>query len=379
MILHRHLQVNSEFFYANKLDLSKFESYIKTKLKFKKYSQDDFDTLIEGLVFEEKEQYIFIKTKNNGEFLLSSIHCKTSKDDAINYLKLNAKNQTVYLFDNVDYFSYGRFAVASNEKIERYLAFNCEATDDENVVDWIGKPHKWEYETHTFYSKKRLEDFEMSFDSDTVCEMAEYYLPFITEDLEIKEIFVFSKEPIEVYKPNNKKNQKPKKPKFNTSKLEKIFGIFNKNRIQFASVTLNVTKHAVVFSNCILRVLTQSKPLSPTDKILSTNKTELLWVDVDDFKTKFLSNLITMVEDITNAKESTVISARETLLSIDRKISNYNTFYIHIFMFSKKKFKLVLTSKQEDHDIEYQLGNKFNLKLVDKILKLIDLEQPQNQ
>ena len=70
MILHQHLQVNSEFFYAQQLDLTKFDTFIKTKIKFKKYSQDEFDTLIEDLVFQEKEQYIFIRTKDKGDFLL---------------------------------------------------------------------------------------------------------------------------------------------------------------------------------------------------------------------------------------------------------------------------------------------------------------------
>lgn len=368
MILHQHLQVNSEFFYAQQLDLTKFDTFIKTKIKFKKYSQDEFDTLIEDLVFQEKEQYIFIRTKDKGEFLLSSIHSKLSKDDAISYLKFNAKNQTCYLFDNVDYFSYGRFGIASNEKIERYLSFNSEPADDENIVEWIGKPHKWEYETHTFYTKKKLEDFEMFFDSDAVCEMAEYYLPFITDELDIKEIFVYSKEPIKYYKP-----KKSNKLTITNDNLEKIYNILQKYNFNFASVCINANNNAVIFSNYILRIITQSTPVSPTDKILSSNKMQFMWTTIKQFKANFLDTLVDMICDFENAQETNLISIRNNLLRIDDKLKESNVYYIHFMMKNKKKFKLILTSKKEEHNIEHKLGNKLNLKLIDKILKLMGL------
>lgn len=368
MKLYQHLQVNSEFFYSNTLDVSKFDGYKKTKIKTKKYSQSDFDTMVESLIFDDKELYVYIKTKNSGEFLLSSIHSKTSKEDAINYLKLNSKNQTAYLFDNVDYFSYGRFAIAKDEKIERYLSFNSEAMENENVVEWIGKPHKWETETHTYYTKKKLEDFEMDFDSNTVCEMAEFYIPIINEDLQILDFVVFSKEEISYYKP-----QKTQKLSIKPEKVLKIYKILHKNRISSVGISLNVTNHTVIISNFILKVLSQNETVLPTDKILSSNKMEVLWTYIDNFKLKFFNSLVDVITDIENAKIKSLIEVRDNILKIDKKITNPRDYYIHIIMKSRKKYKLVLTSKQENHDIEHKLGSKLKLKTIDKILTLVGL------
>jgi len=370
MLLNQHLQVNSKFFYTQSFDLTTIKYNHKKKIKFKKLSQSDFDMKIEDFVFtNENEIYIHIKTKYKGEFLLTNVTFEINKNDAIEILTKNAKNQTVYLFDNVDYFSYGRFAIANNEKIERYLSFNSEVSDDENIVEWIGKPHSWEYETHTFFTKKKLEDFEMSFDSDVVCEMSEYYLPFMNDDLQITEITLYSKDEVII---NNKK--KVQKETRNTLNLPKIYDILQKSGISFASITLSVTNNCVIFSDHILRVFTTKEKATIDDKILSSNKMEVLWTMVDNFKEKFLDKLFLLINDIQNATITNLITARAGLLEIDKKVTNPQIYYIHFIMKNKKKYTLVLTSKSENHDIEHKLGNKLNLKTVDKILNLINLK-----
>lgn len=366
MKLYQHLQVNSNFFYANTLNLSKFDNYVKTKIKIKKYSQQHFDTLIESLVFSEQKLYVFIKTKDKGEFLLSNIDSNISKDEAIEYLKLNSANQTAYLFDNVDYFAYGRFAVANNGKIERYLSFNSEPRDDENIVEWIGKPHKWEYETHKFFTKKKLEDFEMIFDSDTVCEMVEYYLPFINEDLDIKELIVFSKENINYYNP-----YKTQKISLNRENLTKIYKKYKEYDIDMTCITINSNNNGLILSDYYMCLLTASNPISPIDKILSSNTMHELHISENDFKKKLLNYLTEMIIDISNVKEKFLINIRDNLLDIDIRMSDSNVFYIFFEMKKPNRFQLYLTSKQEKHKKSYNLGNKLNLKMVDKILKLI--------
>ena len=126
-------------------------------------------------------------------------------------------------------------------------------------------------------------------------------------------------------------------------------------------------------SIAILFVLTKSNPISPTDKILSSNKMELMWTNSNNFKTNFLKSLIDMIKDVSNAKEINLINVREKLLAIDNKLKTSNVFYIHFIMKNKKKFSMILTSKQENHNIEHKLGTKLNMKLVDKILKLINI------
>ena len=104
---------------------------------------------------------------------------------------------------------------------------------------------------------------------------------------------------------------------------------------------------------------------------------ELLWKYSNNFKINFLNSLIDMIKDIENAKEDNLITARQGLINIDNKLTNANSFYIHFIMKNKKKFKLILTSKQEGHEIEHKLGSKINLKMVDEILKLIGLDIPE--
>ena len=366
MELYQYLQTNSNYFYANKLNLSKFDNYTKTKIKIKKYTQEKFDSLIENLIFGEQELYVFIKTKDKGEFLLSNINIHLSKNEAIEYLKLNSIEQAVYLFDNVDYFSYGRFGIAKNGKIERYLSYNSEPIDDENMVEWIGKPHKWEYETHTFFTKKKLEDCEMFFDSDIVCEMSEYYLPFITESLDFNEIIVISKEKL-----NYNNSKKTQKLSLNRKNLSKINDVFKKYNVSFLSLTINSNDKGIILSNYLLRLLSESNPININDKILSSNTIKILWTNTDNLKKSLLNDLTQVIIDFANAKEDYLINIRNKLIDIDNKLGASNLFYIHFFIKKKNKYNLILTSKKENHDIEHNLGNKLNLKTIDKILKLI--------
>ena len=220
MILEQHLQVNSNFFYSEKLNFNCHKNFKKVSLK--DFNDYDLFEFIETFIFrEEKDIFIHLKT-NKGEFILLNVLSDIDKDTILKFLKENSSFHPTYYFRNVDYFSYGVFGYANDNKIERYLSYNSEAMEDENVVEWIGKPHKWEYATHTFYTKKKLEDCEMSFDSNDVCDMILYYLPFIREDIIINDFIVYSS--------NNKYVNKLKKiSKFKHKRVPlKTYSIINK-------------------------------------------------------------------------------------------------------------------------------------------------------
>lgn len=191
MILDNWCQVNCNFFYSKgEVNFEEFNTQKSIKINPKKLTQEKFDELIEYFVFTEG--YITKVETNMGNFAFYGV----THDFDVNQLKDRMKNysttQELYYFSNVDYFDYGFFAVANGGKIDRLLRYNSEAMGDEEVVYWVGKPHKWEYDTHTFYSKQRLEDCEMSFGWSEVCDMVYYYLPFVTKEVDIKSITVYS-------------------------------------------------------------------------------------------------------------------------------------------------------------------------------------------
>jgi ribonucleotide monophosphatase NagD (HAD superfamily) len=183
MQLRDYTQINSNFFYSKHITpynkLGKYEF----KVNPKKLTQIQFNRLMEHVVFK-KGFATLIQTKQ-GDFVFYGVTQDFTPKQVQNSIANLAKTEPTYFFRNVDYFNYGEFGYAENGKIVRYLKYNSEATDDENVVEWVGKPHDWEYNSHTFYTKQKLEDCEMFFDSEAVCNMIDYYLPFIKDGVDI--------------------------------------------------------------------------------------------------------------------------------------------------------------------------------------------------
>ncbi len=187
------LQTNSNFFYSKAFKQLDFLGLKGFNVPMNKLNSANLTTLLDSVIFAEnyENSYILIDT-DKGQFFMTTIFNELSHEKAKEILTANSTENECYYFSNVDYFAYGRFGIAEKGKITRYLAFNEEVEDEKDMVQWVGKAHKWEVETHTFYTKQKLIDYEMEFATDEVCEMIEYYLPFYADDLKINSIQVFT-------------------------------------------------------------------------------------------------------------------------------------------------------------------------------------------
>lgn len=360
MIIEQHCQVNSHFFYSENLNLE----FLKN---FKKVTINDIDSYLfnyftEDIVFSEnKEVYINVKT-NKGHFLFLTVTSDITKEQILDYLKNNSKDSPIYYFRNVDYFSYGQFGYAENGKIERYLAYNSEAMEDENIVEWIGKPHKWEYATHTFYTKKKLEECQMSFDSDAVCEMIYYYLPFITENLEIENYTIYSKNAKAIKAIKKALNYKYKKVSKNT--MKQTYNLFSKFNINHAFINALVFEDSIIMHNLTLCVLEEKEDFKDNE-ILFYNLVSSTNYDERFSEIEFHNGFVQLINEIPNSQRKTLIEVAPYINKLRKDEKAF--FYIAITCLSKKKFKIELLKKGNQNSSPIFIGYNFGKKVTSKI------------
>jgi hypothetical protein len=262
MNIYKLAQTHSRFIYSAKLDdsiLQDFNSYNK----FKKIDDYTLDVFSSFFIESEYDAYLKIST-NKGEFLFTNFSNSFTNEQFIEYLKVNSIHDETYYFANTDYYNYGVFGFAKDGKIERFLSFDEEKEDE--MVTWIGKPHKWEVETHTFYTKKKLLDMEMFFSSDEVCDMIDFYLPFINEDLIINNFTFYYK--YDSHLDGILTSINPKYDKLNKDVLTKTYNLCDELDLNDFALTGWFNEKSFVISTAFLKEITNHQEDHKEDDIL---------------------------------------------------------------------------------------------------------------
>ncbi len=362
VILEQYLQVNSNFFYSEKLNIKPSKGYKKVNLK--KLNAEELGSTLESIVFSEnKNNFIHIKT-NKGEFVLLTVTSDITKEQTLDFLKENSSKYPTYYFRNVDYFDFGIFGYAQNGKIERYLSYNSEAMGDENIVEWIGKPHKWEYATHTFYTKKKLEECEMSFGWDEVCNMIYYYLPFITEEVEILEVNAYTKNK------QIKKVQKCKYKKVRKDILTKLYVTVLSHEIPGILINALVYDDSVILHDLMLGVIKENKEDKLENQILFSNLVSKINYNENNSEIEFHNGLVQLLEASTNSEVKTL---KEIAPYIKKLKEEKELYYLYISPINKNKYKLELLKRGEQKETIF-IGYNFNKKNSNKIYKILNKE-----
>ena len=328
--IYDYVQVNSNFFFSEKFCDNFSNKKYSFKIPLKILNKDNIQGLFEDVAFGDKSSALYLKT-NKGCFFLFSISDIEDNNIVVEMLKNNSKEASTYYFSNVDYFSYGKFGVAENGKITRYLAVNTEANEEKDIVAWIGKPHKFEYETHTFFTKQKLMDCEMFFDSDVVCDMVTYYLPFVCDDVKIIEAKVFSDDKDIGKLIKNILSDKKTYEKINKEKLNNSLNHLIKNQAPYFSTHFIVNKNG--FVTIINKLITVYGEFSPTTKVLSSLKQETINI-IKMTKVKFYNLVLSYIYDYENAK---IVELGEISRSLPKNIYNKNHYMMQILGTFKNK------------------------------------------
>lgn len=367
MILEQYCQVNSNFFYSEKLNIKPPKEYKKVNLK--KLDADELGTILESIVFgDNKNNFIHIKT-NKGEFVLLTVTNDITKEQTLEFLKQNSINYPTYYFRNVDYFSFGIFGYAENGKIERYLSYNSEAMGDENIVEWIGKPHKWEYETHTFYTKKKLEECEMFFDWETVCEMIYYYLPFITEEVEILEFNVYTKNKESIKR--IKKDLKYEYKKIKKDTLNKLYVTMLSHNINCLLINALVYDDRIVMHDLMVSILKENKEDILDNDVLFQNLISDVRYEEKYSEIEFHNGLVQLVDALPNVESKKL---KDVAPYIKRLKEEKELYYILITLINKKRYKIELLKRGTNKENIF-IGYNFNKKNSNKIYKIMKGEK----
>lgn len=366
MILEQYLQVNSNFFYSEKLNIKPSKGYKKVNLK--KLNEEELGSTLESIVFSEnKNNFIHIKT-NKGEFVLLTVTSDITKEQTLDFLKENSSKYPTYYFRNVDYFDFGIFGYAQNGKIERYLSYNSEAMGDENIVEWIGKPHKWEYETHTFYSKKKLEECEMSFGWDEVCNMIYYYLPFVNDELKILEFNVYSKNKESIKQIKNALTYKYKS--VNKETLKKLYITMLSHNIPGILINALVYDDSVILHDLMLGVVKEHKEDQLENQILFSNLVSKINHNEKHREIEFHNGLVQLINASINSEVKTL---KEIAPYIKKLKEEKELYYLYISPINKNKYKLELLKRGINKENIF-IGYNFNKKNSNKIYKILNKE-----
>lgn len=366
MNIYDYLQVNSHYVYSKKLDLSFTDKLQKQKVKVKKYSNDEFCGLIENAVFGNKNIYIHIETKQ-GEFILTNVTNEIDNDNVQEYLKHNSYLAPTYYFSNVDYFSYGRFGFADNGKIVRYLSYNSEVQQGEDAVIWVGKPHDWEHKTHTFYTKKKIEDCEMGFGWDEVCQMSEFYLPFINKELNISACTLYGDD--KNYLLELSKITKKSKNRFNKEQIKELYDVVKNNNSNDICFIVKMTQNNLIIDGQVLHVYNPNAPIED-QKILGVDKNyNMFYKFVDNQESSFYDIL---TKSLNEAKNSNIKSLTEYLQS-KMQVKAVKKYYLMFKFISQYKFNIHLASYGADDELNRNvfIANKLTPKVSKTIYNLL--------
>lgn len=380
MIFENCVQVNSNFFYCKQFNIGTMPGKNILELNPKKLTQLQFNKLMEHVVFT-KGYATKIKT-NNGEFLFYSATNNFTPKVVQNFIINQSKFGPAYYFRNVDYFSYGEFGYAEDGKIVRYLKCNSEATDNENVVEWIGKPHTWEYETHTFYTKEKLENFEMSFDSESICDMVYFYLPFLKNDVKVENITIYSNQPNLKKLINGVLKDKPFENllEFTSKHHAEIVKNLIHNNVETASTTILIYKDKLFFNNYVVNTDKYKKD-DPIRTDILHDPSNLTIKTKDLNFNKFYNTLIKFIVNYKNAKQTNFKVVQKSLQTIKANDKYFQAHIITDFFEQDKKsiiafaitkyFNNVLNCYTDQYNVTKIMGDCIDVKAVKKIYKEI--------
>lgn len=365
MVLEDYFSVNSQFFYSKVFDKTVYKKYKATPLK--NLSEDSVTNMLSTIAFDSEDTHLVIDTSIGQFFYTSALN--TLSHSAVQDILKTSKDNPVYYFSNVDYFSFGRFGLGEDSKVTRYLSFNSEPADDENVVEWIGRPHKWEYATHTFYTKKKLEDFEMDFSYSEVCDMIAYYIPALQEDIEVYNITILSTSAKRIK--NITKVQKGVYRKLNGKTIRDIYSHSVRHKVRDYTISGYVGGGKITFTNHFLYAIDDISVLEREARIVySSLRGEVTMGDRNEVL-DFHNILIQMVEDIVGATVEKLKDVGANIQQIERK--SYHRFYILVTPRSKGKLEYVVSVGDFDHrqHTEIKLGSKLSKSTTLKLLKLL--------
>lgn len=360
MNIFNYLQVNSHFVYSEDFNIDFAKDLYACKLKLRKFKDNTFCDFLENAIFGKETVYVHIKT-NQGQFILTNVANEIEDKKVQEYITLNSQKSPTYYFSNVDYFLYGRFGYAEEGKIVRYLSYNSEAAEGDEVA-WIGKPHNWEYESHTFFSKQKLENGEMDFGSNEVCEMVEFYLPFIHNDLNILECEIYGTDKQYI-------NSFVKPKKINKEKLKKLdlansYERFKQYDVNTIRLLIYANSFNIIIDNHFLGAL---KYTDINDLIfLSCDKKYIVNHRVGlESKVDFYNKLTKSLIEAANATEKGCADLVDELT----KVNQLNPYYL-VFKFIKPtKFEIHLIDENANKQIYF--GTKLSQKISNEIFDII--------
>ena len=375
--IYDYLQVNSNFFFAEKFEMCIPKKPYIINLSLKKLDMEQLQLLLEDTVFGKYDNVLELTTIH-GTFLFFSITDMDKKETIIEFMKNNSQEYKTYHFSNVDYFSYGRFAIAENGKIVRYLSYNSEAMREEDIVTWIGKPHNYEYATKTFYTKQKLIDCQMTFDSDVVCDMVDYYLPFVREDMEISSLKIYSKNKNIKKYINNFLNQKQTYEEVDKEKSEEAIENLLKAETNYFSTSIILYKNGKVNISNNLICVYELKDFN--SKIFASKKRKQINI-LRTSREEFFNILLEFFYDYKNGEIST-LGEYSSYINQDTREEKHIYFQI-IGNFNKLQTKTrffvdtgrTYNTKLEDYEninrkIKY-VGTKFSRKVTDRLYREI--------
>lgn len=362
MNIYKLAQIHSRFLYSNKLDESILKDF-KSYDKFKKI--DDFTLDVFSSFLIESNYDIFLKiSTNKGEFLFTNFSNSLNNEQFIEYLKSNSNHDETYYFANTDYYTYGAFGFAKDGKVERFLSFDEECSDEDKMVTWIGKAHSWEVETHTFYTKKKLQEMEMFFSSDEVCDMIDYYLPFLNEELNINEFTFYYKYDSNLEGIINSIN--PKYDKLDKKFLEKTYKFCDELDLNDFALTGWFNKQYFAISTAFLKEITNHVEDHKEDDILHFPIYASFDFDFKYLDIKFHNELLALLNLIHQAK---ICKLTEAIPYIKKFDTDKNTrFFIFVKSKSKNKMSLSITDGTNSiENININSSKKACKKILDKI------------
>lgn len=380
MQLRDYTQINSNFFYSKHITpynkLGKYEF----KVNPKKLTQTQFNRLMEHVVFK-KGFATLIQTKQ-GDFVFYGVTQDFTPKQVQNSIANLAKTEPTYFFRNVDYFNYGEFGYAENGKVVRYLKYNSEATDDENVVEWVGKPHDWEYNSHTFYTKQKLEDCEMFFDSEAVCDMIDYYLPFIKDGVDIENITIYSnhEKVKQIITATIKNKPYVQLLKFTSYSHAEIVKTLIKHNIESMGTTVLILKDKIIMNNYLLNSTNFKKEDENKQFIISDKSTVTIPLKSLNFK-NFNNYLLKLIHCYKNAEKVNYKVVQKRLQVPDQNENYFQAYIVSDFFEQDKKiivgfgvakyYNKQLKAYTEQFNYTKLAGVNFETKTFKKIFKEI--------
>ncbi len=380
MQLRDYTQINSNFFYSKHITpynkLGKYEF----KVNPKKLTQTQFNRLMEHVVFK-KGFATLIQTKQ-GDFVFYGVTQDFTPKQVQNSIANLAKTEPTYFFRNVDYFNYGEFGYAENGKVVRYLKYNSEATDDENVVEWVGKPHDWEYNSHTFYTKQKLEDCEMFFDSEAVCDMIDYYLPFIKDGVDIENITIYSNQEKvkQIITATIKNKPYVELLKFTSYSHAEIVKTLIKHNIESTGTTVLILKDKIIMNNYLLNSTNFKKEDENKQFIISDKSTVTIPLKSLNFK-NFNNYLLKLIHCYKNAEKVNYKVVQKRLQVPDQNENYFQAYIVSDFFEQDKKiivgfgvakyYNKQLKAYTEQFNYTKLAGVNFETKTFKKIFKEI--------